>query len=385
MEKQFRREVEDNKLLAGAFLVSVSPRQSVELPMPPLLSRTQPTNCPYDDAWRAGVPPSGRWVLERGRPRWVPAGSSSSMNLSEGSVEAWLRGYKSNELEQARKSIEQRESSSSGESEGEASWFMPMGGENSTRRRGMMKRKTVVKVADPVSDKRKTVCLARSVRVNAINDDAPVKIKSKKKPRQFLSMLKLQGSLAKPEIMERIEGIHEILDPLDVAPDETSDSLARFEWAPLPTTARGDARRPSPFATVTCASSPKPFPLLEETAWISVEPPKKQPGKLQRAITSVGKRNSGHHPGRDQRSELKRLQRLMLSSAQLAFDADTWDGCGIEAEHLKKSQFAGLMLGGLFESSGKKDDAEEGVEATEEIDAPSPKDGKNILKTVSLV
>merc|ERR1711924_58276 len=35
---------------------------------------------------------------------------------------------------------------------------------------------------------------------------------------------------------------------------------------------------------------------------------------------------------KDQRSELRRLQQIMLTSAQQTFDPDVWEGCGIEAE-----------------------------------------------------
>lgn len=66
---------------------------------------------------------------------------------------------------------------------------------------------------------------------------------------------------------------------------------------------------------------------------------------------------AGKMVDRDLRSELKKLQQSLLSSAQQAFGSDVWEECGIEAEHLKRQQLAQLIHGGLsLNRADKKDE-----------------------------
>lgn len=58
---------------------------------------------------------------------------------------------------------------------------------------------------------------------------------------------------------------------------------------------------------------------------------------------------------RDQRTELRSLQRSLLTSAQQTFEPEVWDGCGIEGEHLKRQQLA-AVLGLSLNLSGKKEE-----------------------------
>jgi len=68
---------------------------------------------------------------------------------------------------------------------------------------------------------------------------------------------------------------------------------------------------------------------------------------------------------RDQRTELKRLQQKLLASAQQAFDAEIWESCGIESEHLKRQQLAvSLISSGLFNIGGAKDELDENDDAS---------------------
>jgi hypothetical protein len=65
---------------------------------------------------------------------------------------------------------------------------------------------------------------------------------------------------------------------------------------------------------------------------------------------------------RDQRTEMRKMQQTLLSSGQQAFDDETWQGCGIESEHLKRHQFAAL-LGQSLSLFGQKEEVHEEASA----------------------
>jgi len=80
-----------------------------------------------------------------------------------------------------------------------------------------------------------------------------------------------------------------------------------------------------------------------------------------RSTSSVAELQTGgrRKQDRDQRAELRRLQQVLLTSAQQAFDSEIWESCGIEAEHLKRQQLAALLSTGLAKSLPKNSEEEE--------------------------
>jgi len=192
-----------------------------------------------------------------------------------------------------------------------------------------------------------------------------------------------------------------------------ADVLKRFDWVPLTSSNEDKTQRsPSPLKVfVTTTGNPRPFPGLEDIPalpkqrlWDAsaahgrskdfggtkssqtskddsitmdtsaaggsnarAQPRLKEltPHQLE-AKAKAGRRRESYSGGRrqmgDQRAELKLMQKVLLGSDRRAFAEDVWDGCGIEAEHLKKTQFAALINSGIFNIGGPKAEDDPGAD-----------------------
>lgn len=413
-----QREAELRKRLAGEFVVSAMVNR-IELPPPPP-SRTLPTLSPYDDAWRCGVAPVGRWVLERGRPRWVT--ELPSMSLTQSSVEAWFSGYKDPLLpDAASESLIQTTS--------DAGW-VDTGEANSE----VMTKKASNRASLEDEDKFQQTRSGSSASdgVKSASSDEVVKERQASKKMSFAAgsdTMKRTSSLKKPKSKRQsrqsqlgaddgLETVDDILRSLDLASAKTEncDAMPRFQWVPL--SPRAGARGatsvlPSGHSVVASgqgdasigvkssrqfrreqvskikkglislngskSARQPPRPGDSHMSGVSTHSKKSVPSsrkETSNSLSSTLQRNvaesvarGGSDPGarnhdRNQRTELRRLNQSLMNSAQHAFDADVWDACGIEAEHLKKHQFASLIQSGLFKIGGHKD--EENAEQPEE-------------------
>lgn len=446
-EQREERELQTGKRLAGEFLVSgivPSLTPSTELP-PPMHSWSPPTHSPYMEAWRAGVPPVGRWILERGRPRWIPEQPSSS--LSQKSVEAWFSGsYREfgegcSRLGQSQEesswvpgqlAMQSRTSACNAalglHSAGAASPTPISAGAGEEKRRSSgsstgsaRANKDLSTGAAPACPDETHTFIGRQSRHSVIRMSVDQSNSSKsRKSKQRKSKL---GRLSVVHAEDEIEDINEILLPLEsMQEDEDAETLARFEWVPRSPVAPSQQAR---HFSITSAASSRTASGRESVfslqgfdpdatrSSVAAMPPGRHgstsmPSQTHRHGSTVsqasifsGKRHGstvsqvqrhgstvsqvqrhgstmssfGHlrhmstmspaseHDGRrkerDQRSEIKKLQSTLLSSGQTAFEPEVWESCGIEAEHLKRHQFAALIGGmGLFKI-GPKDDLDD--------------------------
>lgn len=436
--RDLREEME--KRVAGNFVVSTVPSPSINLP-PTFGPRPQPAHSPYYDVWRVGVPPTGgRWVLERGRPRWAP--EQPGWSLSQSSADAQVCGYKDT-FEEAKRSIETQEESSqcaywpavdSATSKDGVSFMQS----DSNRRGSNADSEGSGSGANCKAAVSNLTCLARSTRTG---DEAATENMVRKQAQVLNQRLrnrrksKRHSVKAVPMIdVDAIEEMDEILKTLDSPNGDDGNDvvkpLPRFEWVPRSPSAPSTQKpRSFSFFSACAASTESAFPsadsvlpAVEEHSSHPCSPMKThQVSAMSRDKKySVAKRQDSvfslfgsdrvrkssvtsttstvavrtnkysadrRKEGRDQRSELKRLQQTLVNSGQQAFDAEVWEACGIEAEHLKRHQFAALIQSGLFKIGGPRDDADSQVTedpaSADEPTSPSPRahDGS---KTVSM-
>jgi len=440
------REVKVQKRLAGDFIVSPAlpgVTRSIELPPTPRC-RGPPTQSPYDNAWRVGFAPAGRWVLERGRPKWVPG--VPSMSLTQSSVEGWFCGYKQDGSQDCRsQGLNQYERNSDARPKTTPRNTKP--GEFQ-----QLSKPTSADTEDPCGPlpQRQLSCTSSSgssygsscggatdaARIIRHGQDV---LKKSNKTNSF--QVKQHAPLVKKKREDEegdIEEIDDILMPLEGTQrlSEIQESIPRFSWVPHPIPNAG--MDDSPRSSVTSARQHSTLkgehlPLISSGRHLSKQFTKQQVCMMKKGLTwspssgastskklsltqkkdasrlgpqpTLGRVRRGSsaklmgHPGsrsRDQRTELRRMTQSLLSSAQGAFESEVWESCGIEAEHLKRHHFAsliqsGLSLAGLFKLGGHKDDdnaqeQEEDGSATEPETPRHDETGrlKSTFRTVTL-
>lgn len=432
------------KRLAGDFIVSPRSTRMTELP-PTTPCRARKTQSPYDDVWRVGVAPTGRWVLERGRPRWVR--DIPSLSLTQSSMDAWFCGYKEALPESKSLSSAHQEGSSDAGRNGPRKTDPGLEGETVP---ADMEEPTDSPLMSSEESGDNSVCSEKS------SDDEQVKPKRRgtafaapcqeypegkrltrlsfaAHKRQSKRQSDKQRQSAQAPDDDGIENIEEILQNLDSSTREPPrSSIPRFPWvdplgsarmsapsslasikrasvASVHTTVPGDCDMPIPAqarssvdrerillklglgkphvkknrqyvsrqstgrslhsgstasrTTVSSSSSGFSRHSKHSTASHHSAHPRASDVTSRSSTASHSHRGSlatrNHSTSRDQRAQLKRMNQSLSSSAQKAFDAEVWEACGIEAEHLKLHQFASLIQSGLFRIGGNKHELED--------------------------
>lgn len=438
--KRAQREEEMGKRIGGRFVVSHLPKPSVELPPAPLCQgQTAPS--PYSDVWRAGVAPGGRWILDGYLPRWVPEQSFES--LSHESVDGWFSGYKdacddfqamslANDVNdgmvtESRRQAPECMSQRSSEQGRDNDAFLPLASGGKEAIEDNFGSDGVVQSARSGGRKpiNKASCKSPPRRAKTMRQNSKYKNPSKDDENDLEDILRpldAADTVEAPDSLPRFEWVQRNISNLSNTWPSTGSRKA--SKAPPST------RLNSTSTTIESTLSEMSHATIKENGGITDEGyglphfdkgrdlgrsiSKRKPkrpralsidsnaarGSMKADLASEHKWSvTSHHSSisgisgvmarneyrarkevRDQRAELKRLQQVLLSSSQQAFDGDVWEACGIEAEHLKRHQFAELFHGGLFKMAVNNDLGDDDEAATE-VSAPTcPKneDGKRV-------
>jgi hypothetical protein len=327
---------------------------------------------PHLGAWKAVSPPSGRWVLEEGRPRCVPERPDAT--LSEASVEAWsqrCRPFAEKPKTSERKLKQRAEPRSSATYD-----FEPAVSTESTPRASK-------KEADALTDK-------SSVYSSESDEDEEDFVAAKSDAVDGIKAYRNKRVAIKEPVENKwvVEDLNEILKPMDhhkTSAEETQKSFPRFSWMGSKNAivsqpgAKSATRQKWQMLGTRRQSSligkalPPPEAAAKPEDSNTNEKVAPDAGRRGSATSVASARETVVYPtgslselgairrrqDRDQRSELRRLQQVLLTSAQQAFDSEIWESCGIEAEHLKRQQLAALLSTGLSRPVPQKNAEEE--------------------------
>jgi hypothetical protein len=403
-------EVEKWKWVGGDFVVS--PRHTAGPQGFRPVRMEHPTHNPYGNGWQ-GLAPSGRWVLDRGRPRCM---SQKAPQLADyrslpqsGEIQnsilfprrpdrqrphkvPALHYFNSDEdLEDVSAPVEtshsvvsvtrppamsfgptetesyDRPSPCLGDSDsedGDDASVWSTGSLQSTRSKEGLLASSTTGIDRRVKKGRsfwnsKTPRNTSKTPRNSEKKRSTSKRSASKTPRKASKQIKNDENT--------VVDINEILMPLEQhLPEEPP--LQRFDWNNSRAVSNASVQkiqpvRPQKQKLEACepgsGSSSAAAPPRRGSSTIN-EADGQAAAVLQRSESKYFDENQHIHQNRmkdrDQRSELRKLQQSLLSSGQQTFDAEVWEGCGIEAEHLKQQQLA-AVLGSFFNFSGKKDDA----------------------------
>jgi len=339
-----------------------------------------PAHNPYDWAW-LGSAPSGRWILDGGRPRCVhdnttvPFAGGKSVKLADS--RPWGCTYESSDLEAgssyelgstisghadnlknrthnshgeaklaaSNSSVDHHsESSQEGSSDSDSTSSSYNSSSNTRFTRGdSFKNGSPVASAQPVKVESlaKSCLKRRESKFELVR--SPKRAQSKnfnfqRTPQRKSTRTKSWRARAPGEI-EKVEDILSSLEHGHANP--AMQRLPRFSWF-----------------------QPQNYPKPAFDKRTMKTPPVDRRKKSINDAAVV--KHDGRKADRDLRSELRRLKENLALSAQSAFDQEVWEDCGVESDHLKRIYLMPFIQGGL----GNLFQREEEDETIDAVSAP---------------